>query len=221
MSPRIPVSYFRTLAGALVAALLVAVTAGPAPGAGPGTVSVDSLRAHPELDPDSGYELLGKPAREFRFARWLRTAPLTPEVLRGKVVLIRFWTDECRYCRNTLPAVEDLRRRYGSRGFIALGAYHPNEPGPVKDATVLQWADSLGFRGPIAVDENWDTLRRWWLDGHPDRNWVSVSFLLDRDGVVRWVHGGGEYHPSSDPRHHACDVSYAKLDREIETLLAR
>lgn len=185
----------------------------------PGSLPVDSLRAHPELDPDSGVELLGQPAREFRFSRWIGSKPLTPDSLRGKVVLIRFWTDDCRYCRSTLPAAETLRRRYGSRGFVVLGAYHPNEPAPVRDSFVRRWAKEYGFGGPIAVDDDWATLRHWWLDGHPDRNWVSVSFLLDRDGVVRWVHGGGEYHPSSELRHHSCDVSYARLEREIESLL--
>lgn len=201
---------------ALAVSLSVAVASR---GAGPGTVPIDSLRAHPELDPDSGWELLGKPAREFRFSRWLRTEPLTPQSLRGKVVLIRFWTDECRYCRNTLPAVEGLRKRWADRGLVVLGAYHPNEPMAVQDTTVLRWANQLGFGGPIAVDDQWNTLRHWWLDGHPDRNWVSVSFLLDRNGVVRWVHGGGEYHPNDDPRHHACDVSYARLERVLDELL--
>ncbi|MCC6349402.1 MAG: redoxin domain-containing protein [Candidatus Eisenbacteria bacterium] len=182
-------------------------------------VPLDSLRAHPELGPDSGVELIGRPAREFRFSRWLRTAPLTPDSLRGKVVLIRFWTDDCRFCRNTLPAVEKLRERFAPRGLVVLGAYHPNEPGAVSDSLVLAWASRYGFGGPIAVDDQWATLRHWWLDGHPDRNWVSVSFLLDRDGIVRWVHGGGEYHPSGELLHRSCDVSYRELDRKIEELL--
>lgn len=185
----------------------------------PAGLSPDSLRSHPERDPDSGAELLGRPAREFRFSRWLRTDPLTPDSLRGRVVLIRFWTDDCRFCRNTLPAIETLRERYAGRGFVVLGAYHPNEPGAVADSLVLRWAGQYGFGGPIAIDDRWATLRRWWLDGHPDRNWVSVSFLLDREGVVRWVHGGGEYHPSEELLHRSCDVSYRALERKIEELL--
>lgn len=180
---------------------------------------LDSLRANPALHPDSGAELLGLPAREFRFSRWLGTRPLSPASLRGKVVLIRFWTDDCQFCRNTLPAAETLRRRYADRGLVVLGAFHPNEPGPVRDALVRRWARTYGFGGPVAVDDRWDTLRHWWLDGHPERNWVSVSFLLDREGVVRWVHGGGEYHPTAEPRHHACNASYEALEREIESLL--
>jgi hypothetical protein len=89
----------------------------------------------------------------------------------------------------------------------------------VSDAFVRKTAHELGFSGPIAVDEQWSTLNRWWLDGHPQRNWTSVSFLLDRDGIVRWAHGGGEYHPSTDPRHASCDASYAELERTIRRLL--
>jgi len=206
-----------------VALGLAAVLAAPVRAAGdahpPAAHRVDSLRAHPELDPDSGVELLGRPAREFRFSRWLRSGPLAPDSLRGKVVLIRFWTDDCRFCRHTLPAVETLRARYGERGFVALGAYHPNEPKDVDDAFVLRWAEEYGFGGPIAVDDQWATLRHWWLDGHPDRNWVSVSFLLDREGVVRWVHGGGEYHPSAELAHRRCDAAFHGLERQIESLL--
>lgn len=185
----------------------------------PAAMSPDSLRAHPELDPDSGVELLGRPAREFRFSRWLRSPRLTPDSLRGHVVLIRFWTDDCRFCRATLPAIETLRERYADRGLVVLGAYHPNEPKAVADSLVLRWAGQYGFGGPIAIDDRWATLRRWWLDGHPDRNWVSVSFLLDREGVVRWVHGGGEYHPSDELLHRSCDASYRALERKIEELL--
>lgn len=224
--PRIPKTRRRAgapLPAALLAAALLAA-AGPARAVEhahpPAGLSLDSLRARPELGPDSGAELMDRPARAFRFSRWLRTAPLAPDSLRGKVVLIRFWTDDCRFCRATLPAAEGLRERFGGRGFMVLGAYHPNEPRPVRDDFVLKWAKEYGFTGPIAVDDRWATLDHWWLDGHPDRNWVSVSFLLDREGRVRWVHGGGEYHPSAELLHRSCDRSYHELVAKIEQLLA-
>lgn len=223
---RTPNSSLRGLAGiaAALLAILPAALAGPAPAADhahpPAGIPLDSLRARPELGPDSGIELMDRPAREFRFSRWLRSAPLTPDSLRGRVVLIRFWTDDCRFCRATLPAAEGLRTRFGDRGFVVLGAYHPNEPKPVRDDFVLKWAKEYGFTGPIAVDDRWATLDHWWLDGHPDRNWVSVSFLLDRAGRVRWVHGGGEYHPSGELLHRTCDRSYHGLVAKIEELLA-
>jgi len=139
--------------------------------------------------------------------------------LRGKVVLIRWFNTSCHYCGNTLPALETLRRRYEGQGLVVIGVFHPKPIHEVSDALVRKTAHELGFHGPLAVDEQWSTLHRWWLDGHPDRNWTSVSFLIDRDGVVRWVHGGGEYHPSTDPRHASCDVRYAELERTIRRLL--
>ena len=102
---------------------------------------------------------------------------------------------------------------------MVVGVFHPKPMGPVSDEFVRQTARQLGFNGPLAVDERWSTLNRWWLTNHPERNWTSVSFLIDRDGIVRWAHGGGEYHPSSDPRHARCDASYKALDRELRQLL--
>ncbi len=104
---------------------------------------------------------------------------------------------------------------------MVIGAYHPHRPHLAhSDAEVLRFARKLGFDGPIAVDQDWGTLDRWWLDGHPDRNWLSASFLIDRRGVVRWVQGGGEYHPTTDPRHARCDLEYRGLEKALATLLA-
>jgi thiol-disulfide isomerase/thioredoxin len=206
------------LAAALALALASPATSADA-GRPPGCCSGPPGTSAAADGPDSGVEMLGLPAPPFEFARWLRTEPLTPESLRGKVVLVRFWTDDCRFCENTLPAIEGLRERWADRGLVVLGAYHPHEPRPVTDAFVLKWARKHGFGGPIGVDEHWDTLERWWLDGHPERNWVSVSFLLDRQGRVRWIHGGGEYHPSGEVRHRACDKRWRELEQVIQSLL--
>jgi len=171
------------------------------------------------LDADSPADVLDHPARAWTFDRWVDSKPLALDSLRGNVVLIRWFNTGCHYCGNTLPALETLRTRYGSQGLVVVGVFHPKPIHEVSDALVRKTAHELGFHGPIAVDERWSTLDRWWLNGHPDRNWTSVSFLIDRDGVVRWAHGGGEYHPSTDPRHASCDVRYAELERTIRRLL--
>jgi len=170
-------------------------------------------------DADSPAELLDRPARAWSFDRWVNSPPLTLESLKGKVVLLRWFNTGCRYCANTLPGLEALRTRYAAQGLVVVGVFHPKPIHAVSDAAVRRATRELGFRGPVAVDERWTTLERWWLDGHPERNWTSVSFLLDRDGVVRWAQGGGEYHPSRDPRHARCDASYAELERTIRRLL--
>ena len=53
----------------------------------------------------------------------------------------------------------------------------------------------------------------WPVPGYP------TSVVVDREGVVRWAHGGGEYHASQDPRHAACEVRLHDLERTIERLL--
>ena len=55
-------------------------------------------------DPDSGAELIGHPAPGWAFDHWIRSRPLSLESLRGKVVLMRWWTEGCHYCASTLPA---------------------------------------------------------------------------------------------------------------------
>jgi len=199
------------------AALLVASLAWPA--ALHATCAAVPVVDKAPLDADSPSDVLDRPARAWTFDRWVGTKPLTLASLRGNVVLLRWFNTDCHYCGNTLPALETLRTRYAAQGLVVVGVFHPKPIHKVSDAFVERTAHELGFRGPIAVDEQWSTLNRWWLDGHPDRNWTSVSFLLDRDGVVRWVHGGGEYHPSTDPRHAACDAHYAELERTIRRLL--
>src|SRR5262249_55613425 len=171
-------------------------------------------------DPDSGAELIGHPAPDWSFTRWVRGPARSLHDLRGKVVLVRWWTENCRYCRTTLPALERLQREHG-HDFVVVGVFHPKpEPHDVSDQHILQVARSLGFSGPIAFDRDWRTLNRYWLDGSPDRNWTSVSFLIDKDGVIRWVQGGGEYHPTSDPAHARCDLEYKGLEQALAAALA-
>ena len=176
------------------------------------------MRGAPD-DADSPAELMDKPARAWSFTRWVDTKPMTQEELKGKVVLLRWFNTGCKYCGNTLPGLEALRTRYGPQGLVVIGVFHPKPIGKVDDAFVRRTARKLGFKGPIAVDEEWTTLDRWWLANHPDRNWTSVSFLMDQEGIVRWAQGGGEYHPSDDPRHAKCDLSYRELEQTIRKLL--
>src|SRR6266481_4602893 len=80
-----------------------------------------------------GAELIGRPAPAWSFERWIRTAPLSLQSLRGRVVLVRWWTDGCHYCAATLPALETLRNRYADRGLVVIGVYHPKPPRAVSD----------------------------------------------------------------------------------------
>jgi len=205
----------------LIAALaLAALTAGA-----PSPASPQDRRQEPRdyvllaEEPRDGSDLIGRRAPAFSFERWLRSPVLTPQDLHGKVVLLRWWTEGCDYCAATLPGLETLRRRYGARGLVVIGVYHPKPPRHVSDAQVLAAADRLGFKGPLAPGQPVAIERAPALIER-EREFTSVSFLIDRDGFIRWVHAGGEYHASTDPAHARCDADYRGLERTLTTLLA-
>jgi len=177
------------------------------------------VAAPPADDPDSVAALIGQPAPDWSFTRWVRGPKRELGDLRGKVVLVRWWTEGCHFCRATLPAIDALQREHPD-DLVVIGVFHPKpEPHDVSDRHILGVARELGFAEPIAFDRDWKTLDRYWLGGHPERNWTSVSFLIDRQGVIRWVHGGGEYHPSSSGAHQRCDVEYRGLEKALAQAL--
>ncbi len=142
-----------------------------------------------------GEELLGKPAAEWEVTHWINSPPLRLADLRGQVVLVRWWTaPDCPFCAASAPTLNDLHRRYRDQGLVVVGFYHHKDDSPLDAAAVERYARSFGFRFPLAVDGDWKTLRRWWLDTG-ERGWTSVSFLLDARGVVRFIHPGGQYAP--------------------------
>jgi thiol-disulfide isomerase/thioredoxin len=206
--------------------LLAVVVSAASDPAAPAGGHVHAMAAPPDSsaaahDPDSGAEWIGQALPEWALTRWVRGPSRTLASLRGRVVLVRFWTEDCRFCRATLPAIERLRAEDEARGLTVIGVFHPPHPGERRsDRQILAIARQLGFHGPIGLDQDWHTLDRWWLDGHPDRNWVSVSFLIGRDGRVRWIHGGGEYHPTDDPKHARCNIQYDDFVKKLDALLA-
>ena len=162
--------------------------------------------------------VVGSPAPELPPLQWVQGGPLTLEGLRGKVVLIRFFTDrECPFCSATAPALNALQRDFAARGLVVLGLYTPKpRPRPTSVEDVRKTVDAYGFRFPVAVDDGWKALRRLWLD-RADSGWTSASLLIDRAGVVRHVHPGGVFaKDSADPR---ARRDYDEMRAAVERLL--
>jgi thiol-disulfide isomerase/thioredoxin len=161
---------------------------------------------------NSGDKLIGTKPPEWQFTDWLNSRPLTLQGLKGKVVLIRWWTAPgCPYCAATAPALNEFYVQYKNKGLVIIGAYHHKSDTALDPGNVKRSAERLGFRFPVAVDIEWKTLHRWWLDDH-NRAWTSVSFLIDRTGVIRHIHPGGSYVKG--------DKDYAALKSKIEELLS-
>jgi len=182
------------------------------------------LGALDEMDRDAGADRIGVQAPPFDFEAWLNSEPLSLDDLRGRVVLVRWWTDTCPFCASSAPALRTLHDEYSPDGLTLIGVFHPKarRNDPLDLPRVQRVVDQRGFEFPIAVDWDWRnrTLKDWWLTG-PDRPATSVTFLLDKQGVIRFIHPGMEYHDESGPSDHAMCVDDMRTIRvEIERLLA-
>ena len=142
---------------------------------------------------------------------WVHGEPQTLEQLRGRVVLVRWWTaPDCPFCKASSAALNEWHQTYAPDGLSVIGFYHHKSSAPLSQDQVSEYARALGFRFPIAIDNGWSALREWWLNGN-NRSFTSVSFLLDRNGVIRHIHPGGEYVNGDD--------DYLEMDRMIRQLL--
>lgn len=138
-------------------------------------------------------ELLGTKPPEWQVEPWINSEPLTLEELRGRVVLVRWWTGpHCPLCRASAAALNEFHERFAERGLVVVGLYHHKAPSPLYVEQVAGYAASLGFDFPVGIDPEWRTLRRWWLDGG-SRGFTSVTFVLGRQGTIRHLHPGGKY----------------------------
>jgi len=124
---------------------------------------------------------------------WINGGPLTMEELRGKVVLIDFWTYTCINCIRTFPYLKQWHSRYADDGLVIVGVHTPEFEFEkiyenVVDATV---SDALVW--PMAQDNDYITWRRY-----SNRFWPA-KYLIDKDGVVRYTHfGEGAYAETED-----------------------
>jgi thiol-disulfide isomerase/thioredoxin len=167
--------------------------------------------SRPAVD-DSLVGVIDQPAPPFQVSQWFNSPPLSLEQLRGKVVFVRwFMGPSCPFCSATAPTLRALHERYAAEGLAVIGMYHHKEETPLDPKQVEGWIKHFGYTFPVAIDKDWVTLRRWWLDR--ERSYTSVSFLIDKKGVVRRVHLGGTIAPEGD------EITAIKAD--IERLLAQ
>jgi peroxiredoxin len=149
---------------------------------------------------------------------WLDGRKRSLASLAGQVVLIRSFTDTCPYCVASVPSLESLHRGYAERGLVVLGVYHPKPPRPVASDEVARFARSLGATFPIGLDPDWRLVESWWLE-RSRGDWTSVTWILDRGGVLRYVHPGGEYHAGGGPDHGRCRSDERHIREIIDRLL--
>ncbi|OEZ30765.1 cytochrome c biogenesis protein DipZ [Variovorax boronicumulans] len=150
------------------------------------------------------------PARELRVegrlpslagaTEWINSAPLTPEALRGKVVLVDFWTYSCINCLRTLPYVRAWAEKYKDAGLVVLGVHAPEFAFEKNPANVRKAVKDLGIGFPVALDNDFSIWR-----GFDNQAWPAFYFI-DAQGRIR-------HHQFGENR-------YDKAEQVIQQLLA-
>jgi cytochrome c biogenesis protein CcdA/thiol-disulfide isomerase/thioredoxin len=119
---------------------------------------------------------------------WLDSRPVTMRELRGKVVLVDFWTYSCINCLRTLPHVEAWDRLYRKDGLVIVGVHTPEFAFEHVPSNVRAAVRRLGVHYPVALDNEYGT----WT-AYQNEYWPA-KYLIDRTGHVRYAHfGEGEY----------------------------
>ncbi|BDC44091.1 thioredoxin family protein [Paraburkholderia terrae] len=120
--------------------------------------------------------------------QWLNSPPLTMQQLRGKVVLVDFWTYTCVNCVNTLPHVEKLYQKYKDQGLVVVGVHTPEYAFERETKKVKAAIAEYGLHYPVAQDNQYAT---W--NAYGNQYWPAV-YLIDKQGHIVYSHfGEGDY----------------------------
>jgi len=119
---------------------------------------------------------------------WYNSSPLTREQLRGKVVLVDFWTYSCINCLRAIPYVRAWYDKYRDDGLVVIGVHAPEFAFEREPANVAKAIKDLDIRYPVALDNQyklWSALKN---------NYWPAHYFIDAQGRIRYFHHGeGEY----------------------------
>lgn len=119
---------------------------------------------------------------------WLNSPALTSESLRGKVVLVDFWTFDCINCQHSIPHVNEWAKKYEKDGLVVIGVHTPEYPYERVIDNVRKRVARLGLNYPIAIDNDYAIWRAF------DNQYWPAHYLVDARGQIRYSHfGEGAY----------------------------
>ncbi|WP_261541377.1 cytochrome c biogenesis protein DipZ [Burkholderia multivorans] len=132
--------------------------------------------------------------------QWLNSPPLTAAALRGKVVLVDFWTYSCINCLRTLPYTNAWARKYARYGLVVIGVHAPEFAFERDIGNVKKAVRDLGIDYPVAIDNRYAIWRAF------NNEYWPAHYFVDAQGRIR--------------RHHFGEGEYAESERAIQSLLA-
>jgi thiol-disulfide isomerase/thioredoxin len=145
------------------------------------------------------YAGVGMPAPEITGQNWLNSAPLGLAELKGKVVLLEFWTFGCYNCRNVEPYVKGWHQKYADRGLVVIGVHAPEFSYEKVVANVQRYVRDHAIQYPVAIDNDFNTWNRY-----NNRYWPAM-YLIDKRGIIRYLRIG--------------EGGYQQTEQQIRTLL--
>jgi thiol-disulfide isomerase/thioredoxin len=131
---------------------------------------------------------------------WINSDPLKLDALRGRVVIVDFWTFGCYNCRNTLPTLKRWDARYREQGLTIIGVHTPESGYEKSVSNVRRAVREQSLRYPVVTDNEGDTWRAYGIEAWP------TTIILDKKGRIRFRHIGEGY--------------YAEMEKVIQQLLA-
>ena len=154
----------------------------------PAKFAEQSSAATAAAGPRSKLPVLGTAPDFTGTQRWFNSKPLSLAALRGRVVLIDFWTYTCINCIRTLPYLKAWDARYRNAGLTIVGVHSPEFSFEKEAGNVQRAIASFGIRYPVVQDNNLATWSAW------GNQYWPAEYLIDARGKVRHVHfGEGEY----------------------------
>lgn len=167
---------------------------------------LEDMRDKPEEFPREG---IGRPMTQFinplvardlgaapelvQGGEWFNSQALTLEGLRGKVVLVDFWTYTCINCIRTLPYLRSWHEKYAEKGLVIIGVHAPEFEFEKKSENVRKAVEDYGLKYPIMQDNDFATWR-----AYNNRYWPA-EYFIDKHGHIRRTHfGEGDYDESEE-----------------------
>ena len=122
---------------------------------------------------------------------WINSPPLTLASLRGKVVLVDFWTYSCINCLRTLPYIKAWNEKYKDSGLVIIGVHTPEFPFEKDESNVRKAVKDLGILYPVPMDNNYKIWRSF------NNEYWPADYFIDATGNIRFHHfGEGAYEES-------------------------
>ncbi|TCA29607.1 cytochrome c biogenesis protein DipZ [Rhizobium leguminosarum bv. viciae] len=130
---------------------------------------------------------------------WLNSQPLTTEQLRGKVVLVDFWTYSCINCIRTIPYVRAWAEKYADQGLVVIGVHAPEFAFEKKIDNVKKAIGDFQIGYPVAIDNDYSIWRAF------ENSYWPAAYLIDAKGQIRY--------------HHFGEGNYSRTEKAIQDLL--